>query len=257
MAENDSHYPQFPSGLWRRVVLHPGPGWIGGALEDDMHQFHIRFDHADGRITSAKARALRHPWTGCGGAPDHIAADLTGELLSDVANRDPKQHCTHLFDLAIVCAAHANDTGPSCVDMRVADRVDDRTTATLHLNGEEKLHWQLDGTIISGSGSDGPEHFIGRDTKALSKWKSEYPPKEAEWATMLRRTCYISPARTIEIPKTLSAIQSPHARHRICFNYREPQIDSSMPIFDRRDFSMSGREPLQDFDTARDFASLT
>ena len=58
MSEPESTYPQFPPGFWRRVVLHPDKGWIGGAIEDDMHHFRIRFDHSDGVIVAARSSAL-------------------------------------------------------------------------------------------------------------------------------------------------------------------------------------------------------
>ena len=59
MPAEQSAFPQFPPGFWRRIVLHPGQGWIGGAVEDDMHHFRLRFDHADGVIVgSALVRCL-------------------------------------------------------------------------------------------------------------------------------------------------------------------------------------------------------
>ncbi|MBV1688748.1 hypothetical protein KRR38_13965 [Novosphingobium sp. G106] len=152
MTETRADFPAFPPGLWRRIVLLPGDGWIGGALEDDMHRFHIRLDHANGRVTKVAAKAVRHPWSACPGATTFIARELTGELLTAVADRDPFQHCTHLYDLAVLAAAHADDDAPTRFDMTVADRVEGRTTATLAENGAEKLRWQLDGTAIGGHG---------------------------------------------------------------------------------------------------------
>lgn len=248
---SSSAYPLFPPGLWRRIVLYPGAGWIGGALEDDMHHFHIRLDHAHGRITAVHARAVRHPWTACSGAAPHIAAELEGELLADVAARDPSLQCTHLFDLAVVTAAHAGDTRPTVFDMQVADRVDGRTTATLSQDGTERLCWQLDGTII-----DGPERFAGRDIKRVSKWRSEYPPEEAEWATLLRRAIFIAPGRIYEPPFGQRAAEMGPMRMGVCYNYKLPQAEESTPIFDRRDFSMSGKQPLGEVDPELAFVEL-
>ena len=250
-SEAISHYPAFPPGFWRRLVLYPAEGWIGGAIEDDMHQFHLRIDHANGRIASAKGSALRHPWTGCAGAPLHLAAELAGELLTQVAGRDPRQHCTHLFDLAIVMAAHAEDTGPSRFDMRVADRVEGRTTATLERNGIACLRWQITDTTI-----DGPESFAGRDMKQLSAWKSDYPAEQAEYATMLRRAIFVSGARRYELVKNRRGLQSPLARHAVCFNYQSPQIEKTVSLYEKRDFSHGDQEPLEDFQPERAFAAL-
>jgi len=256
MNDTETSFPTFPPGLWRRIVLQPGPGWIGGALEDDMHSFRIRLDHKDGRIIAAHATPVRTPWTGCTGATGHIEKELTGELLADVAARDPTQQCTHLFDLAVLCAAHADDTEPTTFDMKVADRTGaremggGRTSATLSVNGVEKMHWQVDGTMIVG-----PERFAGRDMKRLSKWKQEFPADEAEWATVLRRAIFVAPARVYDAPRDQKASEMAW-RMGVCFNYQMPQAAESDPLFDRRDFSMSGREPLEGLEPKREFEAM-
>ena len=246
-------YPTWPPGLWRRILLQPGTdergGWIGGALEDDMHRFHMRFDHKDGRITAVKAEAVRHPWSECPGAAPHIAGEITGELLGEVANRDPFQHCTHLYDLAVLMAAHATDTEPTRFDMRVADRVEGRTTATLEKNGVELVRWQLDDTAISGA-----EPWDGKDLRQLSKWKRDLSPDLAELAMVLRRAIFVSGARQFVPPSDRA--DSSH-RQGVCFNYQPPQVERSVRRKDwRRDFSESGLEPLMHFDPATGFADM-
>lgn len=254
---SDESYPTFPPGLWRRIVLWPAPGWIGGALEDDMHSFRIRLDHQGGRIIAAYARAVRTPWSMCPGAADHIARELTGELLAGVAARDPLQHCTHLFDLAVLAAAHAQDSEPMTIDMRVADRIGaaelggGRTTATLCVNGSEKMRWLLDGTLITG-----PDRYAGRDIKRVSRWKHDYPADEAEWATALRRAVFIAPARVYELPIGKTASEVSALRKGVCYNYQPPRIDRSVALFDRRDFSMSGRKPLEHIDHHAEFMAI-
>ncbi len=244
-------FPEWPPGLWRRIVLWPQPGWIGGALEDDVHRFHIRMEHAEGRITGVRAEAVRHPWTGCPGAAPYIEGDLQGELLVDTARRDPMLHCTHLFDLAVVMAAHADYRESTQYDLRVADRVDERTTATLEENGVEKVRWQLNGTGITG---DAP--WGGRDLRQLSHWKRELPPIDAERATVLRRAVFVSGARQFE-PPTDRAFDVAELRGGVCFNFRSPQAEQStrMPNW-RTDFSTSGGEPLLGFDPEAVFAAM-
>jgi Protein of unknown function (DUF2889) len=244
--QSETQHPAWPPGLWRRIILQPGSGWIGGALEDDMHRFHMRFDHADGRIVRAHAQALRHPWSACPGAAPHIADELTGELLADVARRDPALHCTHLYDLAVVLAAHARDTVPTRFDMRVADRVGERTTATLHENGKEMLRWQLVGTAIEGSSPD-----AGRDLRKLSQWKQDLSPRDAERATMLRRAVFISGGRQFVAPAEMRAADQGPARLGVCFNYQLPQASESTRTPDwRKDFSAGDTEPLAGLDAA-------
>ncbi len=247
-----SLYPAFPPGFHRRIVLQPGDGWIGGALEDDMHRFHLRIDHAEGRITGVAAKAVRHPWSACPGATDFIARDLTGQLLEDVARRDPTQHCTHLFDLAILAAAHTADTAQTRFDMFVGDRVDGRTTVTLAENGEERLHWLLDGLAIHGEGP-----HSGLNLRQLSKWKQELPPQEAEWATLLRRAVMVSGARQYRAPSLEQTAAMNEGRMGVCFNYQLPQAEGSTRTPNwHRDFSESGHEPLAGLDPAAEFEAM-
>ncbi len=240
--------PQFPPGFRRRVVLHPGEGWIAGAIEDDMHHFRLRFEHAQGVILAAQGSAVRHPWTGCGGAPGHIVERLTGEALADVALRDPMEHCTHMFDLAVLMAAHAHDTAPSQYDMRVADRVEGRTTATLDFNGKERMRLQLEGTVIAT-----PEPFVGLDLRRVSQWKHEFDAETAELAVIMRRAVYVSSARGYKMRVGVKGPQSPLAKHAPCYNYRSPVVETTRSLYEVRDFSTGDVEPLQDLDFERDF----
>ncbi len=246
-------YPAFPPGLWRRIVLLPGPqipggGWIGGALEDDMHRFHIRIDHAAGRVTRVVGKAVRHPWSACPGAAAFIAKDLAGQLLGDVGRRDPAQHCTHLYDLAILAAAHAADTAPTRFDMTVADRVEGRTTAALAQDGIEKLRWRLDDTRIADS---------DRDLRRLSQWKQDLPAQEAEWATLLRRAVFVSGARNYLAPSLEQTAVMNQGRMGVCFNYQLPQAEASTRTPDwQRDFSQSGHQPLEGLDPAAEFHAM-
>ena len=218
-----------------------------------MHRFHLRLDHAGGRITGVAAKALRHPWTGCPGATGFIASELTGAPLAEVAKRDPFEHCTHLLDLAVLLAAHAGDSEPTRFDMFVADRVGTRTTATLSENGKETLRWPLDGTTIAATARVGG----GRDLRQLSQWKQELPARDAERATLLRRAVFVSGARQYTPPEGNPTAAESRERMGVCFNYRLPQARTSHRSPDwQRDFSTSGREPLEGLDAAREFETM-
>ncbi len=247
MPPHPAAYPQFPSGFWRRVVLNPQAGWIAGAIEDDMHHFRIRFDHADGVIVAVQASAVRHPWTGCGGAPGHIVERLTGERLADVASRDPVEHCTHMVDLAVLMAAHAQDSEPSAFDMQVGDRIEDRTTATLVRNGEERLRLLLDGSVIAA-----PLAWAGLDLKQVSRWKHDLEPQTAEMMVILRRAVYVSSARRYKMRPGIEGPQSPLAVHAPCYNYRSPVVETTRSLYEVRDFS-TGERPLAGLDFGEAF----
>lgn len=239
-------FPTYPTGFHRRIAVHPAQGWIGGALEDDMHHFLLRLDHDGARVTGVAARALRHPWTGCAGAPGHIAASLAGKPLAEIAAQDPSAFCTHLIDLAVLLAAHAGDTAPTLFAMTVADRVEGRSTAVLTQDGAERLTWRLEGTVLCPPGA-----HAGCDLRQLSRWKHDLAPAEAEHATLLRRAVFVSGARAYSPPPgTLTATDSP-GRMGVCFNYQLPQAETSTRNPDwHTDFSESERVPLHGFTLA-------
>jgi hypothetical protein len=141
-------FPSFPPGFWRRIALHPRPGVVVAGLEDDVHRFALAITYSEGVITGVRTTAERTPWSTCPAAGGFIAEQLTGQHLAAVVDRDPREHCTHLFDLAVLCAARAQDRHATLFDMQVADRMDGRTCATLLEDGEPKLWWRVrDGVI--------------------------------------------------------------------------------------------------------------
>jgi hypothetical protein len=245
---NDPPFPIWPPGLWRRILLTPEPGAISGALEDDVHRFHLRLDHAGGVITGVTARSVRIPMTGCPGASPFMIERLTGRSLTEVAAENSRAHCTHLYDLAVLCAAHAEDARPLRYDFKIADRVADRTVATVERNGEQVLLWQLEGTAILG-----PGEWAGRELKALSRWKHELAPELAEWAGLLRRAILVSGVRSFFDASEPASTRT----HRMgaCFNYQLPVAETSYRMPDwQRDWSLSAAAPLGDYDPARAFA---
>ena len=248
---DDAVFPTWPPGLWRRIVLTPEPGAISGALEDDVHRFHLRLEHSGGIITGVSARSVRIPMTGCPGASTFIAERLTGRTLAQVAAEDSRAHCTHLYDLAVLCATHAGDwqerERPLRYDFKVADRISERTVATAELDGRQVLLWHLEGTTIVG-----PDEWAGRELKALSRWKDELSPEVAEWAGLLRRAILVSGVRSFFDASEPASTRT----HRMgaCFNYQLPVAETSYrhPNW-QRDWSMSDEAPLGDYDPARAF----
>ena len=251
MSLGTSAYPSYPPGFWRRIALLPEPGQVTAGLEDDVHRFHLRLVHRDSVISEVRAKALRFPWTSCSQAAPFIAEQLVGKRVEDVARLAASEHCTHLLDLAILCAVHIADREPKRFDMQVADRVDGRTTARLAENGEVVMRWQLDGTRI-----EGPDPWAGLDLRALSRWKNELSPVDAERAALLRRALFVSGSRTTEDSAMTRAADRGPARMGACFTYQLPRALESFRIANwRRDFSLSKDEPLAGFDPDRAFAA--
>lgn len=243
MQPDDERFPSYPPGFWRRIDMVPFAGHIIAGLEDDAHRFFLRVSHDGALITDVTARADRFPWSTCPGAAPFLSEQLTGRTLEDVAALDPTIHCTHLYDLAVIAAAHAGAPAPVRFDMQVADRVDARTTATLFQDGQVRLQWRLNDTEI-----EGPGEWAGRNLKKLSVWKQELPPETALWAAMLRRAAFVSGVRRQpEFTPGQTADRGP-LRIGACFTYQLPRArDATRSTNWRRDFSQSPDAPLRGF----------
>jgi hypothetical protein len=237
-------YPVFPPGFWRRIEIDPRPGMVTAGLEDDVHRFELRLTHCDGIVLDVDAVAVRFPWSPCPGGAPHLAETIRGRRLEEIANLDARIECTHLFDLAVLCAAYADLPEPLRFDMKVADRVAERTTATLEANGAPALSWRLDGTLITG-----PTLFEGRDLRAFSRWRGELSLQLAREAGMLRRAVFVSGARRQPERMPNLAAMPDASRLGACYRYQPPQAFGAVqsPGW-RRDFSHTSIEPLHGFD---------
>jgi hypothetical protein len=240
-AQASEHSP----GFWRRIKLHPAAGLMRAGLEDDFHRFLLQLTHADGTITGLEARAERYPWSTCPDAGRFLAEQAIGKPLAVVASFDPHSHCTHLFELLVVCAAHALDPQPIQFDMRVPDRQHNRTCATVSENHSVVLCWETNGTLI-----EGPGEWAGRDLRQFSSWKGSLSPVVAERAMLLRRALHISNGRASRALVIERAADLGPARMGACFTYQMPRaLDAFRSPDWTRDFSRSGIEPLHDFNS--------
>jgi hypothetical protein len=239
-------YPSFPPGFWRRIALHPRRGVVVAGLEDDVHRFALVITHRDGRIAQVQARTERAPWSTCPDAGGFIAEQLTGQRLDAVAACDPRQHCTHLYDLAVLCAARADDPGPTVFDRQVADRLEGRTSAMLLENGVPKLRWRVADGVIQGS-----DAWAGRALRELSRWKAELAPDDVIRAMLLRRAIFVSGARAQPEPIAGTAADRGPVRLGACFTYQMPRAAEAVHSLPwRQDFSEADQGPLQRFDPA-------
>lgn len=241
--------PSPAPGFWRRIRLDPTPGLIRAGLEDDFHCFHIQLTHRDGVITGLDTTAERIPWSTCPEAGAFLSEQVVGQPLPVAAGLDPHSHCTHLFELLVLCAAHALDTQATQFDLRVPDRQQGRTTATLSENGSVVLRWELSGTVITDAGIEGADTWVGRDLRQLSQWRTSLSAADAERAMLLRRVVHISGGRNSTNLIIARASDRGPARMGACFTYQIPRAENAFRSPDWvRDFSQLGAEPLRDFE---------
>ena len=180
-------------GFRRRIHIAPRPGAVSCELEDDYHCMRVAVEHAAGVARRIEAQVRRAPWSTCPGAEAELGSTFTGIALADFAGRGAKKaNCTHLYDLAIMAAAHAADTGPCTYDFLVSDPVDGRREAEARRDGERVLAWtEQRARIVS------PAALAGQSLWDLREWLAAQSPALAEAARMLRWVNLMANGRVI------------------------------------------------------------
>jgi len=201
--------PPYGQGVFRRrFLLRADPGRVVGDMEDDFHRFRVVLDHDGERVTRIRGEARRYPWTECPGATQALRA-LEGMALSARStaagqHTDPRQNCTHLFDLAALALTHAAaGRTRRLYDIAVPDRVQGATEPVLLRDGEELLRWQVRKEEILA-----PEPFAGvrmRGSRFLRWAEDTLDPETAEAAIALRRACYIAMGRARDLDEAPDA----------------------------------------------------
>ena len=230
-------------GFWRRIALYPSPTVLAAGIEDDAHRFLIHLSLQDGVVTDVEVKGERIPYTTCADTGRFFKESLVGLPLQDVANLDGHSHCTHIFDLAVLCARHARDEASTRFDLRVTDPENGQKRATLYENGKRMLRWEVKDTFILGPGV-----FNGKDLRKFSIWKNMLSPIELEYASMLRRAVMVSGGRSIPIDDTTRPAERGPGRMGACFTYQMPRVLLAERVAAewRKDFSHS-HGPLQEF----------
>ncbi len=176
---------------------------VVGEMEDDFHHFGVRLHHDGVRVRRAEGVSLRTPWVTCVDG-SRLIARIEGMELSPSATAAgavtaARAQCTHVFDLAGLCVAHAwrsaHGVGRSVrqYDCDIPDRdAAGRHTCRVWRDGEPVLAWHLDGYTIIG-----PEPFAGVSLAGgfLRFCEERLDLDTAEAAVALRRAVYISGGR--------------------------------------------------------------
>ena len=230
-------------GMRRIQMIDPQPGIVTAEVEDDYHRFFVELRHDGERITGVATNAKRFPWTTCPAAGDHLAERITGAALREIEGREaPLTHCTHMLDLAILAAAHAQDSEPTLYEMLVDDPHAGAREAILRRNGVETLRWLIDDTMLVAPGM-----MAGRDLRQLRHWIGEIDPELREPARVLRRGAYIARGRGFDFSKLTTASAVTANSSVACYTFSVEHGDDAWHIDDSmRDFDGLKNRPLAD-----------
>jgi hypothetical protein len=231
------HQPleQLP-GFRRRFRITPRPGLVLSEVEDDFHCMQVTLRHAGGVATAVEPFMIRAPWTTCPGAVEQLRQTFTGVALQAFpARADKSANCTHLFDLALLAAAHAFDGEPLVYDILVSDPVDGRRRAELRRNGSVVLGWAESGLRLLE-----PAELAGLGLDKMRPWIDSLDAPRQEAARLLRWGNMLANGRIIPLERQSDASRMPAN----CYTFQPQRAPEARRVGLIRDFSRGAAQPL-------------
>ncbi|MBH0114618.1 DUF2889 domain-containing protein [Novosphingobium sp. YJ-S2-02] len=227
----------FSGGAFHRAIaILPGQGTVTALVEDDLHHMRVTLGHDGTFITAIEGEMIRAPWSTCPGAPAVLAATFTGARLAEAGTVGAKkQNCTHLFDIAVLAAAHALDAAPTRYDLCVEDPEDGVRHMTIARNGTHEMAWvERDRRFVE------PPAIAGMGYKDMGAWIASLDPAREEMARLLRGSAVISHGRQIPMEKQSNAMRIPPN----CHTFQPGQRERARRISGIHDFTEAMDRPL-------------
>ena len=217
-------------GAFRRAIeIKPEPHRVTVWVEDDMHHMCVVLQHDGRSITAAAGMIMRAPWSTCPGAPAMLSRTFAGVALAQAAQiGGKKQNCTHLFDLAVLAAAHAGDADSIRYDLTVTDPLDGIRFLSGARNGEVLMRWTEQERVYTAPGA-----IAGRTIFELSGWIAGLERPDAEMARLLRTAAIVSHGRSIPMEEQSDASRIPPN----CFTFQPGRRELAERQYDLRDFT--------------------
>lgn len=227
-------------GYRRRIAITPAAGTVTAALEDDFHCMAVRLDHDGAAITAVHPQTERAPWTTCPDARDTLIATFTGlPLDAAAAPREKRHNCTHLYDLAVLAAAHARDPAPFVYEVSVSDPDEGETTTQVHANGHLVHRWQIRDMALTA-----PPEIASLPLTKLRDWIATLPPPQAEAARVLQWASMVAHGRQMTNWPSFTGDQMPAN----CYAFQPERAAQAIRVGPRYDFSTGPGAPLDHFD---------
>lgn len=224
-------------GFRRRFVIEPAVGSVRAAVEDDYHCMAVTLRH-DGTTIAAVAPDMdRVPWTTCPGAMMTLRQTFEGVALAEAARRgDKPANCTHLYDLALLASAHANDGDQTAYDIAVSDPVDGLWHAEIRRDGKVVLALShRDDVVIT------PEDIAGTSLFKLRSWIDALPEHQREAARLLQWGTILAHGRVIPMERQSDASRMPPN----CYTFQEDMKKTARRVGRVLDFGQGPLVPLE------------
>lgn len=229
------------AGFRRRFRITPTPNSVQAEVEDDFHCMSVLVSHDGEMATSVVADLRRAPWSTCPGAEQVLVDTFSNSALSSFRELGKKrENCTHLFDLALLAAEHAQDKEQTIFDIQVSDPVDDKRFAEIKKNGAILLSW-----IESGFHVVEPEGAAGIRLDKLRTWIDTLDVELQEAARLLQWGNILANGRTIPLENQSDATKMPAN----CYTFAPERAAVAKRIGEIRDFSSGKIQPLDEYET--------
>jgi hypothetical protein len=223
-------------GFRRRFRVTPGPGRVRTEVEDDYHCMAVTLHHAGGVVTRVEAEQDRAPWSTCPGATAKVEQTFTGMALDAFPARGEKTaNCTHLYDLALLAAAHAGDAQPLVYDILACDPEDGHRRLELRRDGVALLSWaEQDGRFVA------PAELAGLSLRDMRRYVDALTPELQEAARLLRWAGFIAHGRQIPMSQQSDAARMPPN----CYTFQPEMAAKARRVGEIREFSAGAAQPL-------------
>lgn len=223
-------------GFRRRIRVEAGARAVVALLEDDYHCMAVTLEHEAGVVRAVIPVMYREPWTTCPGAIAQLRETFAGRPLAEVTARADKQrNCTHLHDLAVLAASHADRAGGFAYDVRVSDPADGRRLLEIRRDDVPLMCWvEQDGVLVS------PDSAAGRTLFTLRGWIAGLPGVLREPARLLQWAGIVAHGRSMERARLGSAVGMPPN----CYTFQPERVASARRIGKIVDFSAGDAAPL-------------
>lgn len=222
---------------YRRVIrVEPGAVMVRASMEDDLHAMMVDLRHDGTRVTGVTAVMDRFPWSTCPGADEVLCDTFTGlPLVHVTARRDKQANCTHLHDLAVLAAAHAQDGEVSEYTFAVTDPQDGERVLEVRRDGDMIHRWlERAGMLVE------PAELAGQPLLALREWIGGLAGTKQEAARLLQWAGLVAHGRTMSDADKHAALF-----HRAsCFTMQPERAVKAAPASPMQDFSSGGCRPL-------------
>lgn len=244
--------PSYGSGIFRRRIrLVNQDHCVVAELEDGSHGFRSTITHDGSHITAIEGETIRYPMTTCAGAVEPlkkfigVALGLPASTLSSSIN--PRQQCTHLFDLSVWAYRHIQRNEKEVIfDIVIPDENGSDQPLTVFKNGEVVLEWRVSDWVVRS-----PDELNGKTLHSgFSKWLEKIYGNDEdakEYAWLAQKGYLVSFARVYDVNKLAGTQEFTNPNMKgVCHTYSESQMPNAYHTVNSfRDFTNSPEQLLK------------